>query len=37
MNHNAAFVQIPIGRSGECEGIIDLVQRKALYFDGKFG
>lgn len=37
MNHNAAFLQLPIGLGGECKGIIDLIKREALYFDGEFG
>ena len=34
---NAAAVQIPIGLSGEHEGVIDLVQRRAIYFVGPNG
>lgn len=37
MNHNAAFLQLPIGLESKCTGIIDLVEQKALYFDGKYG
>lgn len=37
MNHNAAFVQLPIGTESNCKGIIDLITRKAIYFDGDFG
>ncbi|EFA04773.2 elongation factor G, mitochondrial [Tribolium castaneum] len=37
MNHNAAFIQLPIGLEGDCKGVIDLIQRKALYFEGNFG
>ncbi|XKL67071.1 hypothetical protein PGB90_010491 [Kerria lacca] len=37
MNHNAAFVQLPIGLGNKCEGIIDIIRRKAIYFDNKFG
>nr|MBE5726065.1 iconoclast [Cucujiformia] len=37
LNHNAAFVQIPIGLESECKGIIDLVEQKAIYFEGNFG
>jgi len=35
--HNAAYMQLPIGLADECEGIIDLVTRKALYFEGQSG
>lgn len=37
LNHNAAFLQLPIGLEGNTKGIIDLVHKKALYFDGNFG
>nr|NVI74795.1 iconoclast [Cucujiformia] len=37
LNHNAALVQIPIGLESNCKGLIDLVQQKAIYFDGNFG
>ena len=34
---NAAAVQIPIGLENAHEGIVDLVEGKAYYFDGNFG
>ncbi|CAH0390224.1 unnamed protein product [Bemisia tabaci] len=37
LNHNAAFLQLPIGLEGDTEGIIDLITRKALYFEGQNG
>nr|MBE5726077.1 iconoclast [Cucujiformia] len=37
LNHNAAFVQIPIGVESDCKGIIDLIEQKAIYFEGNFG
>lgn len=37
MNHHAALVQLPIGLEAKCAGIIDLVQQKAIYFEGSFG
>ncbi|XP_037262275.1 elongation factor G, mitochondrial [Falco biarmicus] len=37
LNHNAAFVQIPIGLEGNFKGVIDLIEEKAIYFDGAFG
>ncbi|KAG5675868.1 hypothetical protein PVAND_005736 [Polypedilum vanderplanki] len=37
LNHNAAFVQLPIGLESDCEGIIDLINEQALYFEGNFG
>lgn len=37
MNHNAAFIQLPIGVENNCKGIIDLVTEQALYFEGDCG
>ncbi|XP_006861837.1 PREDICTED: elongation factor G, mitochondrial [Chrysochloris asiatica] len=37
LNHNAAFVQIPIGLENDFKGIIDLIEERAIYFDGEFG
>ncbi|CAD6209708.1 GSCOCG00010808001-RA-CDS [Cotesia congregata] len=37
MNHNAAFIQLPIGLESESKGIVDLITQKAIYFDGNFG
>ncbi|GAA6225831.1 elongation factor G, mitochondrial [Lates japonicus] len=37
LNHNAAFVNIPIGLEGNMRGIIDLVQEQSVYFEGPFG
>ncbi|XP_038208854.1 elongation factor G, mitochondrial [Zerene cesonia] len=37
MNHNAAFLHLPIGLEKDCQGIIDLVEEKAIYFDGDYG
>lgn len=37
LNHNAAFVQLPIGLESDCKGIIDLVTEQAMYFEGDFG
>lgn len=37
LNHNAAFLHLPIGLEKECQGILDLVQEKAMYFDGDYG
>lgn len=37
LNYNAAFLQLPIGLESNIKGIVDLIQRKALYFDGNFG
>lgn len=37
LNHNAAFIQLPIGTESDCRGIIDLIEQKALYFEGDYG
>jgi elongation factor G len=37
LNHNAAFLQIPIGAESEVSGVIDLIKQKALYFQGDYG
>lgn len=37
LKHNAAFLQLPIGRESETRGLVDLVQERAIYFDGAYG
>ncbi|XP_006123514.2 elongation factor G, mitochondrial [Pelodiscus sinensis] len=37
LNHNAAFIQIPIGLEGNFRGVIDLIEQRAIYFHGDFG
>jgi elongation factor G len=37
LGHNAAFVQIPMGLESNFKGIIDLIERKAMYFHGTHG
>lgn len=37
LNHNAAFVNIPIGLEGNMRGIIDLIEERSMYFEGPFG
>lgn len=37
LKHNAAFLQLPIGKESETKGLVDLVQDRAIYFQGPFG
>lgn len=37
LNHNAAFIQLPIGLEKDTKGIVDLISQKAIYFEGDFG
>jgi elongation factor G len=37
LNLNAALIQIPIGMENNLEGVIDIIERKAYYFEGKNG
>ena len=36
LSHNAAFMQLPIGLENDFKGIIDLIEERAIYFDGDF-
>jgi elongation factor G len=35
--HNAAFLHLPIGLESKFSGIVDVVEKKAYYFEGDFG
>lgn len=37
LGHNAVMLQIPIGIEDAFQGVIDLIQMKALYFEGNSG
>jgi elongation factor G len=37
LKHNAVLMQIPIGLEADFEGVVDLVEMKAYYFDGDNG
>jgi len=37
LNHNAVLMQLPIGLEADFEGVIDLIEMKALYFYGPNG
>lgn len=34
---NAAAVQVPIGLEDKFKGIVDLIENRAVYFDGPYG
>jgi elongation factor G len=37
LNHNAVLMQIPIGAEEHFNGVVDLITKKAIYFDGENG
>ncbi len=37
LGHNAVAMQIPVGLETHVQGVVDLVEMKALYFDGENG
>ncbi len=37
LKHNAVMMQIPIGLEAQFEGVVDLIEMKAQYFDGENG
>lgn len=37
LNHNAVLMQLPIGAEDQFSGVIDLIEMKAMYFDGDNG
>ncbi len=37
LNHNAVLMQVPIGEEENFQGVVDLLTRKAYYFDGDQG
>ena len=37
LNCDAFLVQLPIGKEDHFEGVVDLIERKAIYFDGENG
>lgn len=37
LGHNSVMIQHPIGLEGDHQGIVDLVEMKAIYFDGESG
>jgi len=37
LGHNVVAMQIPIGLENEVQGVVDLVDMKAIYFDGENG
>ena len=37
LGHNAVAMQLPIGLEADFEGVVDLIQMQAIYFDGHSG
>lgn len=37
LHHTAAFTQLPIGLESNCLGICDIIDERAIYFDGEYG
>uniref|UniRef100_A0A0K0DXW6 Elongation factor G, mitochondrial n=1 Tax=Strongyloides stercoralis TaxID=6248 RepID=A0A0K0DXW6_STRER len=37
LNHNSAFIQMPMGLESNFKGIIDLITREAIYYEGDDG
>jgi len=37
LNHNAVLLQVPIGTEDELVGVVDLVEMRAIYFEGENG
>lgn len=37
LKHNAAFLQLPIGRESDTRGLVDLVRQRSILFTGQFG
>ena len=37
LGHNAAFLQLPIGKDSDTKGLVDIIRDRAIYFDGQFG
>ena len=37
LNHNAVLMQLPIGLEADFEGVVDLIEMKAIYFRGDNG
>ena len=37
LHHNAAAVHIPIGLEGQHKGVVDIINRKAYFFEGNLG
>ena len=37
LHHNAALVQVPIGLESSHEGVVDIINEKAIFFTGDLG
>lgn len=37
LGHNAALLQLPIGKESDFSGIVDIINDRSIHFDGPFG
>ena len=37
LGHNAAFLQLPMGKESNLKGLVDIARNRAIYFEGDFG
>jgi len=37
LNHNAALLQLPIGKEKDFKGLVDVISDRAFFFDGQWG
>lgn len=37
LKHNAALLHLPIGLESDLKGLVDVIEQKAVYFEGDLG